>query len=360
VTRPSARRLTLLAVGLAVGWGCSSDSPLEPSLQPELSSATAATYKVVDLGTLGGTRSQAFAINNANVVVGYSGLALYPDTRSHAFVWKNGRMTDLGTLLGGRKSQATAINQDGTIVGWSQNRAGYMRAVRWKNGFRRNLGTLGGRNSQATAINVFGVIVGWSETASGNRHAFKWENGVMTDLGTLGGATSGASGINRGGAIVGQSTTASGEAHAFKWKNGVFTDLGSPGARYSTATAVNTLGQIVGVLGPLPDAVGGELEYTSGFLWHRDVMTPLSSHRRPTNQAEDISPTGIIVGWNYDSRAEGENGDALVWENETVAPLPKLAPGGGSQASGINLAGNIVGYGPTSSGEFHAVLWRRQ
>jgi probable HAF family extracellular repeat protein len=49
-------------------------------------------------------------------------------------------MTDLGTL-GGANSSAEAINSDGVIVGWSQSKSGAFRAVRWKNGFKKNLGT---------------------------------------------------------------------------------------------------------------------------------------------------------------------------------------------------------------------------
>ena len=148
-------------------------------------------------------------------------------------------MKDLGALAGGH-SEATAINDNGVIVGWSTIKSGASRAVRWKNGVRKNLGTLGGRNSQATGINEFGVIVGWAETPSGNRHAFIWKDGVMTDLGTLGGATSQANGISRGGIVVGHSLTASGERHAFRWKDGVFKDLGTFGRLSSIANAVNT------------------------------------------------------------------------------------------------------------------------
>src|SRR4051794_3901064 len=214
--------LTLIA-----SWGCSSDdrSPVGPNVSPELS---ATTYRVRDLGTLGGPFSQAFGINNAGVVVGASTLGAFPDTRSHAFVWKNGAMKDLGTIAGATESAASDINTDGVIVGWSRNSAGDVRAVRWAaDGKKRSLGTLGGRNSEARGINDFGIIVGWSETLSGQRHAFRWENGVMTDLGTLGGASSSAEDINRGGAIVGSSQVASGERHAFRWKNGVFKDLGA-------------------------------------------------------------------------------------------------------------------------------------
>jgi probable HAF family extracellular repeat protein len=353
----------LLFVALA-GWSCSSQqSPVEPSAESGLSLATAATYTVRDLGTLGGPFSQALGINDAGAVVGSSSLGAFPDTRLRAFVWRSGVMTNLGALAGGLRSEATAINQDGIIVGWSENSSGEMRAVRWKDGARRNLGTLGGRNSQATAINVFGVIVGWSETASGHRHAFIWKDGVMKDLGTMGGTFSTATGINRGGAVVGRSTTATSGSknHAFKWKDGVFKDLGTGGTQSSGASAVNTKGQIVGFLGPSTDAAGEELDWSTAFLFYQDVMTILPGYRHPSDIANAISPGGIVVGSSEDPRSEEEDyaEEAWVWENGTTQGLPKLAPGH-SGAHGVNLAGNIVGFGPSASGNTHAMLWRRQ
>ena len=348
-------------------WSCSSDdhSPVGPNPSPGLS-ATVATYRIRDLGSLGGPFSRAFSINNAGVVVGASTLGAYPDTRSHAFVWKAGVMKDLGTIVGGNESAANDINTDGVIVGWSHNSAGDMRAVRWAaDGRKRSLGTLGGRNSEARAINDLGIIVGWSETLSGRRHAFRWENGVMTNLGTLGGTSSTAEDINQGGAIVGSSRLASGELHAFKWKAGAFKDIGTnPTARnmrFSYATAVNTKGQIAGSLGPWLDAQGEELDFLGGFLFYQDVMITCCRFRRFTTHVQDINPNGIIVGWEEDIRGaeDDDNEDPWIYEAGTTSRLPELSEGH-SGAEGINLRGDIVGYSQPTGSTIHAVLWRRQ
>src|SRR5215218_6346129 len=86
---------------------------------------TPSYYKVEDLGTLGGSRSWASAINDSGQVVGYSYLA--GDQNNHAFLYKDAKMTDLGTL-GGTSSEAKGINKSGQVVGWSDNSSGERRA----------------------------------------------------------------------------------------------------------------------------------------------------------------------------------------------------------------------------------------
>src|SRR5262245_674976 len=49
--------------------------------------AGTARFSVTDLGTLGGTYSQAYGINNSGVVVGASSVA---SGETHAFSWSNG------------------------------------------------------------------------------------------------------------------------------------------------------------------------------------------------------------------------------------------------------------------------------
>ena len=93
--------------------------------------ASAASYSVKDLGTLGGTSSSAYGINASGQVVGNSNPA--GSGAKRAFLYSNNVMTDLGTL-GGGSSYATAINDAGQIAGSAFTASNEWRAFRYSNG----------------------------------------------------------------------------------------------------------------------------------------------------------------------------------------------------------------------------------
>ena len=102
-------RVLLAALILAVGIGAG--TPVEGA------ATGSSTPEAKDLGTLGGTSSQAVAVNDKGQVVGFSSTA--GDAESHAFFWtQKGGMVDLGTL-GGTFSGAEAVNDNGHVVGTS-------------------------------------------------------------------------------------------------------------------------------------------------------------------------------------------------------------------------------------------------
>ncbi|MEW6602264.1 MAG: hypothetical protein AB1499_14930 [Nitrospirota bacterium] len=127
-------------------------------------------------------------------------------------------MKDLGTL-GGTLSEAYGINDKGQIVGYSETSSGSLHAFLYEKGEMKDLGTLGGLDSYGRAINNSGMIVGYSDTPSGESHAFLYDNAVMNDLGTLFGIKeSRAFSINNSGQIVGWSDSfIAGWRHAVLW-----------------------------------------------------------------------------------------------------------------------------------------------
>jgi len=77
----------------------------------------------------GGRYSLAMGINASGLIVGYSTYNSVLST--HAVMWVNGKILDLGTLPGGSQSSANAINASGQVVGGSNSSATQANAFVW-------------------------------------------------------------------------------------------------------------------------------------------------------------------------------------------------------------------------------------
>jgi probable HAF family extracellular repeat protein len=186
---------------------------------------------MTDLGTLGGSCSNAYGMNDLGEVVGEA----CTTTSQVAFLYSGGTMTDLG----GPYSGASGINNSHQVVGGSGS-----HAVLWSNGTMTDLGTLGGSYSAAYAINNVGQIVGDASPPKSSVHAFLYSGGKMKDLGVFY-DSSVAEAINTFGVVVGES-----DNHAFLYTGGKLQDLNTlipsgSGWLLTEATGINDTGQIV-------------------------------------------------------------------------------------------------------------------
>ena len=152
------------------------------------------------------TSSTAAGVNDLGQVVGTT-TRYSPLGYGRAYVWTQaGGFVNLGTL-GGSASYAYAINGRGVVVGDSFVASGGRRAFVWQTGTpMRDLGVLP-RHAWSTAydVNEHGQICGISaDTGFAAPHAFRVDGSTMVDLGTLpGDVHSLAFGINDHGQSVG-------------------------------------------------------------------------------------------------------------------------------------------------------------
>jgi len=128
-------------------------------------------------------------------------------------------LTWLGTL-GGSRSEAWAVSADGSVVVGSAQVGNQLRAFRWtaQTGMQ-DMSTLSGEFA-ARGVSADGsVIVGYAHPTNSNRYAFRWTQATgMVNLGTLGGIWSEARGVSADGTIItGYAINTQFQRRPFRW-----------------------------------------------------------------------------------------------------------------------------------------------
>jgi probable HAF family extracellular repeat protein len=337
-------------------------------------------YSVTNLGTLGGTQSSAYGINDRGWVAGAANLE--GDQTEHAVLWRDGLTVDLGTLGGPNGSAGNPLkNNLGLIPAFAQTSepdplgenwnftctlSGNLcqgtdliqHGFLWVDGRKVPMPTLGGNNGAAWGANDRGQVVGLAETDTVDPNcvapqildveAVLWTpiNNRIQELPPYPGDSVGAAvGINDSGQAVG-ATGSCGPvspalgAHAVLWENGQVKNLGSLGGALSNvAYAINNRGQVVG----LSDLSGDTTAHA--FLWQNGTMTDLG-----TLPGDFFSAAFSI---NNKAQVAGESCDvnfdcrAFLWQKGTMTDLNTLIPPNSSlyllSANDLNDRGEIVG-----------------
>jgi probable HAF family extracellular repeat protein len=353
-------------------------------------------YTVTDLGTLGGTYSYAWGLNDAGRVAGSAATQTQTDGLSQtAFLWHRGQITDLGTLGGfntGLNSEAGGPNARGEsalisetfltdpngedVCGFGTHRQ-CLGAI-WKDGVMTPLSTLGGNNSEALWLNSRGQVVGFAENrheeancaTPGQRLRFEaviWQpNGEIRELHPLHGDTVGfAWGINDNGEAVGTSGLCSNTSippafvsgpHAVRWDKEGSPHL-IPGLAHinDIATDINNRGEVA-VASQLSDGT------VRSFLWTRetgthDIGSLPGSVVTVAPCCHTMNDKGEITGFVIDGQG---NSRAFLWKNKVMVDLNTLirknSPLYLLASESINARGQIAGWGVNNKGDIHAFL----
>ena len=327
-------------------------------------------FQITDLGTLGGTESFAYAINDAGQVVGLSRLA--GDNDTHAFLYDHGNLIDLSVTYnlgsGPYGESVSDINNSGQIVGNSPG--GHVMIL--SGGSVTEIGVFDGMPSSFSAalgINNLAQVVGYYSSADSLHHAFLYSNGVVTTIGPFGAdATSVAYAINDSGMVAGSAADSfMVPAHAFLYSNGVMTDISPFGNSESTARAINNSGQVVG------EFLTADNSSFHAFLYSNGVFTDLGFEGSPLSVPFAINDSGQVVGTvyvNYNVCYDPGTGKdypcpanphAFFYDHGRIIDLNVLMHQAGifgwklTIASDINNKGQIVGYG-VRAGKYRAFL----
>lgn len=291
-------------LGVSNSYGAAVAAGVSSTAQGEWRAIWYLNLAVVDVPTLGGTIGAALGINAwGNLLVGWSSYHPTDFSLAHAVRWRRyGEMLDLGTL-GGCCSMAYAANDSGSVVvGSASTAADGTHAFRWVEGEgMQSIGVLG-NYAAGRAVSSSGAVVagvGIVSTPRGQQsRAFRWtaETGML-ELGDLGSGDSDANGISADGQqIVGRSRDADGVDRPFLWsESGGMTALPMPPDYSGTATCIGraTYGWSGG--GKFP-AIGGRVSDPSGrtraALWREDIgMIDLTAYL----EARGTLPTGWTV-----------------------------------------------------------------
>ncbi len=376
----------------AIVSGCASGSGSNavPN-RSSFASGSGSGYAVIVLPSLGGTNSAANSIDGRGWPMGTSFLS--GNTIMHAAIWRNGGVTDLGTLGGPNSAVEWPVENDrgyvsgisetsrkdplGESTGWSchaflpdgGNSGDTCLAFVWHAGHMRALPTLGGNNGYGAGMNDGGEIVGWAET---KRHdptcvapqvlqflPATWEATTrkITALPTLtvrgktdpdGAATA----VNRDGEVVGisglcyEAVGSFSAQHAVLWKNGKPMQLKTIGGHsWNTPTAINDNGQVIGFLNVRGKADRhGDPDFVS-VIWNDPRSRPTIIGALPgdaLSEPTSINNGGVVLGVSFPSS------DVFIWQGGMMTDLTQLVLKTYPQlrlvsVGGINDRGEIAG-----------------
>ena len=320
-------------------------------------------YEVFDLGTLGGNSARPMDFNDRGLIVGSS---LTASGATHAFLWRNGVMQDLGTM-GQVGSEAQRVNNAGVIAGvvWSEEDEDCGHSSRpaiWRNAAGELLDIPAIQPVRAEAINESLDVV-WEACGHETNWTWRLRNGQWKPLGRLTEPwlSPHASSMNEHGQIVGtfdaqkSADSPTPLPHGFVSEADTLRDLGILSGRpcelfpnqlcgASMALGINEERQVVG----FSTAVDGTFH---AVLWDGGAVRDL--WQIPAGYDDG---SGRIVINDAGQVAGSHGGEGFFWANGIAHTLGSLG-GGRTRVVDMNESGTVVGTSQTANGEQHVFVW---
>ena len=227
------------------------------------------------------SRSRALAISGSKVVGWYDNEQLELGTTGFLYDFETDQFTSLGTLPGGNTSEARGINALGEIVGfWGDVVNGpFPLAFIWRNGKMSDIHPdFGTSRSVPSDINSNSLLTGWmGSSILSDARAFIWENGEITELPPIPrGFTSIGEAINQNGLVTGEGAVVLEDGkttvvRSFLWADNQMTDLGTlPETTFTRARDIDCQKRIVG------SGHNQFLTDQAAFIWQEGVITALN------------------------------------------------------------------------------------
>lgn len=313
-----------------------------------------------DLGVLGtGDDARAWLINESGQVSGDSRLFPFdPECDSgcqddrHAFLYSGGPLVDLGTL-GGTRSSPEDLNDSGQVVGMSSLQGDSLdHPFLYSNGGMTDLEEPSGAsgNGNAIAINNAGDVLLTSDTGTARNVVFVWSNGVYTQVTSDTNATAAA--LNNTDDVVGWTYTTRPEG--WVWTNGqqhLLNDVLVPGSGVDAVSYpfdINDAGQITA----FADMSG---------VTHSILLTPVSGNDQTSPQITLTTPPdgaqytiGQQVNADYSCQDEVGGSGVASCSGDVASGQPIDTSTAGSHTFTVNATDNAGN--PASTQHSYEVL----
>ncbi|RJP55884.1 MAG: PEP-CTERM sorting domain-containing protein [Candidatus Auribacter fodinae] len=286
--------------------------------------AYSAAYHIIDLGTLGGTNSKAYAMNDSGHVVGES---TNSSGERQAFLWNGTTMINIGAGLGYSDTVATGINNSGVVIFNSMTSP--VKSLYYDGTYHDP-----GINGYTRGINTSGQIAGYTESDQAYRY-----NGNLTYF-----SHGRPWAINDSGVMAG-----------YNWEQAAYWDgsqhnIGTLGGTSAWFRAINNSNVMAGAV------TNNGTDYTAMYYdGTAHFIGTLADDVK--SEVRGINDDGLLVGY---SRNALNNSTAFLYEDSTMKDLNDLVDNGTGwylqDAWDINSFGQIIGYGINPDGETHAFL----